>query len=64
MAPVIDDAAGLLVRPFNDAFMRTDHVPLGHDHQPFGVNVQADGAVRKAGWNRVAIALEGDQAAG
>lgn len=52
MAPVINDAARLPVGPFDDARMRADHVPFGHDHQPIGVDVQADGAVRKAGRHR------------
>ena len=44
--------------------MLADHVPFGHDHQPFTVDVQADRAVCEAGRHRVAIAVEGDQARG
>ncbi len=54
MAPVIDDAARVLVRPLDDALVLADHVPIGampqaclqhDDHQPFGVDVQTDGVI-------------------
>ena len=71
MAPVIDDAPRLTVRPFNNAIMRADHGPLGHvtpkaclqhDDQPFGVDTQTDRAVREARWHGIAVPVKGDQA--
>jgi len=50
------------VRPVNDVLMRTNHVPLGYDHQPLRINAQADGTVRKAGGYRITGAIKADQA--
>jgi hypothetical protein len=38
VAPVIDHAPRLAVRPVDDALMRANHVPLGNHYQPLGVN--------------------------
>jgi len=52
------------MRALNDTLVCANHMPLGHNDQPFGVEVQAYWPVRKAGRNRVAIAIKGDQARG
>jgi hypothetical protein len=56
MAPIIDDAPRLVVRPLDDALMGADHMPFGHvmpmaclqhDDQPFRVDMQAHGLFAK-----------------
>ena len=62
MVPVTDDATGFAVRSFNDTVMGADNGPLNHDHQPFGIDVQANKAVCEACGHRATIAIKGNQA--
>ena len=42
--------------------MRADHMPLGDNDQPVGVDAYAHRSVRKAGRHGIAVAIESDQA--
>ena len=56
--PVIDRASRQVMRSLNDAGMLTQDLTLGHQHDPLGVNPQADRPVREGGRHAVAVALE------
>lgn len=62
VTPVIDDPARLAVRPLYDPVMGANSLTFSNHDQLLWVNMQADAPVRKAGWDAVAVALEGDQA--
>ena len=64
VAPIIDDLAGLAMRSLDDPRMLANRLPFSDHDQPFGIDMQTDTAVRKAGRNAVAIAFERDQASG
>ena len=77
VAPVIDDFVrfapshackhalpGQWMRPIDDPRMFANRLHFSDHDQSFGIDMQTDTAVRKAGANAVAIAFERDQACG
>lgn len=63
VAPVINDLAGLAMGPLGDPRMLANRLPISDHDQPFGIDMQPDTAVRKAGGNAVAL-RRGQQSTG
>ncbi len=60
--PVVDRARRLVMGPLDQPFMFAQDLPFGGDNNPFGIDPQADRAVREGCRNAVTIAVEMDQA--
>ena len=50
------------MRPFDNAMVFTNDLPFRRNHQPVGIDPQADRPVGKSGRHAVAVALKMDQA--
>ena len=61
-SPVIDNLARFAMRTLNDPRVFTNYLPSSNNTRAFGVDTQADPAVRKAGRHAVAVVFESDQA--
>ena len=58
MPPVVDRAAGNVVRALDDPGMLAHDLALGHHHEPVGVDPQADRAVGERRRHAVAVGFE------
>jgi len=62
MPPVVDRPRWQVMGALDQSWMFTEHLSLGGDDDPLGVDAQADGPVGKGCRHAVAIALEVDEA--